>query len=74
MNLLNLTGWRLDEAQAALKADAETRSLPLGLRETAAPPKKIDSEKERFGEWRILRAQLVEGTIELTVAREQIVD
>ena len=74
MNLHRFVGWRLEEAREALRCDEATRSVAVRLLETAAPPRKIDAEIDRFGGWRVLRAQMTEGEIELVVAREQIVD
>lgn len=74
MNLDRFIGWRLDEARKTLAEEDATRSLEVITTETVAPPRKIDSEIDRFGQWRVLRVQFVEGRIELLIAREQIVD
>jgi hypothetical protein len=71
---LSVVGMRLDEARVALAGNESTRGLPLRLVETAPTRKKIDSEINRFGDWRVLRARLLPKVIELTVAREQIID
>jgi hypothetical protein len=70
----DLTGWELEEARKALDEDEGTRVLPIRVIETVAPHKKIDDEIERFGRKRVLRVRQTERDLELTVAREQIVD
>lgn len=70
----DFTGWKLEEARKALAEDERTRKLPIRVIETAAPHKKIDDEIERFGGWRVLRVCQTERGLDLTVAREQIVD
>ena len=70
----SVLGWKLDEARAALTVEESTRTLSIRLIETFAPRRKFDESVERFGEWRVLRVRMAHGEIELTVAREQIVD
>jgi hypothetical protein len=71
---LSVIGWKLDEARAALASDESTHALPIRLLETVAPRKKFDADVERFGAHRVLRCRQVNDEIELTIAREQIVD
>ena len=71
---LSVVGWKLDEAREALTVEESTRALPIRLIETMAPHRKFDEGIERFGEWRVLRSCITVSEIELTVAREQIVD
>ena len=76
-SLQRFIGWKLDEARAALEQDESTLAMPLRLVETAAPLRKnqtIEEQAARLGAWRILRAEFVNGEVQLTVAREQLVD
>ena len=74
--MLDVTGWKLDDARAALTGSTpagSTPSLELSIVETAAPPRK--NAPHIFGEWRVLRARRIlenseQAIIELTIARE----
>jgi hypothetical protein len=77
LNLEQFVGWKLEEARAALERGESTRSLAVRLIETAAPLRKnqnIEEQEAKLGDWRVLRAQLIENEIEIVVAREQILD
>lgn len=70
--MLDLTGWKLDEAREALTADPSTRALAVQLVETAAPARK--NSNQTLGEWRVLRVRRADQNIELTIARELLTE
>lgn len=77
LRIADLIGWKLDEAKAALAEDEGTRAMPIRTVETLAPLRKNQTDYERaakLGAWRVLRVRFAKNEIEITVAREQLVD